>query len=58
MKSSHAKTHHLCVVGKERLFVKGEFLRAEGAVQLNHLRKLQRQGNEKDSSLRLAVENV
>ncbi len=34
-------THHLCVVGIEGLFIQREFLRTEGVVELNHLRKLQ-----------------
>lgn len=35
------RTHHLHVVGIEGLFIQGEFLRTEGVVELNHLRKLQ-----------------
>lgn len=39
-------THHLRVVGIEGLFIQGEFLRTEGAVELNHLRKLQAETKE------------
>lgn len=33
-------THHLRVAGIEGLLIQGEFLGAEGVVELNHLRKL------------------
>lgn len=36
------------MVGIKSLFIQGEFLRAEGAVQLNHLRKLQAEIRQED----------
>lgn len=44
-------THHLCVVWVEGLFIQGELLRTEGMVEFNHLRKLQGEINNSQSSL-------
>lgn len=45
-------THHLCVVGIEGLFIQGEFLRAQRLVQLDHLRKLNKQAGQEAAELR------